>query len=82
MAVPKTFATAKALAALMGWAPLMGQALPRNDYLNPTDSWRKYRIYRAQVTAVTAAWLSGGCYTLGLFRYCVSANVPGRSTGG
>jgi hypothetical protein len=43
MAVPKTFAT------------LMGQALPRYDYLNPTDSWRKYRIYRAQVTAVTAA---------------------------
>jgi hypothetical protein len=50
MAVPKTFAT------------LMGQALPRYDYLNPTDSWRKYHIYRAQVTAVTAAWMHGRCY--------------------
>jgi hypothetical protein len=49
MAVPKTFAT------------LMGQALPRYDYLNPTDSWRKYRIYRAQVIAVTATWMHDGC---------------------
>ena len=36
--------------------------IPRYDYLNPTDSWRKYRIYRAQVTA---AWMRGGCYVSG-----------------
>jgi hypothetical protein len=27
--VPKALASAKALASLMGWAPLMGQALPK-----------------------------------------------------
>ena len=43
-------------------------AVPRYDYLNPTDSWRKYRIYRAQVTAVTAAWMRAGCYVSGAVR--------------
>ena len=48
MVLPKAFATLMSWAplmgwaALMGWTPPMGQALPRYDYLNPTDSWDRY----------------------------------------
>jgi hypothetical protein len=33
----------------MGWAPLMGQALPRYDYLNPTDSQKNYSSSEREV---------------------------------